>query len=263
MIRLAAALARLSVVVCLGLAGVAHAQEAVTPAPGPGDPRIRQILYDPDQVIAVTGLLGYELTVEFDPAERIENVSIGDSLGWQVTPNRKATLLFLKPMAKGAATSMTVVTTRRIYSFVLTTAEPKGPDDARAMFRLRFLYPAEPEPIVEEAAPPPPPPAPETFNFAYSWSGSKTLTPMRVFDDGEATFFEFAQTRDVPAIYVVGVDKSEELANTRMSGKYLVVDRIAPTFVLRYGKTRTQVHNDTWAETEGADVSTLPRRRGG
>jgi type IV secretion system protein VirB9 len=242
----------------------AAAQTAVTPAPGPGDPRIREIMYNPDQVIAVTGLLGYELTVEFDPAERIENVSIGDSLGWQVTPNRKATLLFLKPMSKTAATSMTVVTTRRIYSFLLTTVEPKGPDDARAMFRLRFQYPPEPEPVaVVEPEPPPPPPSPETLNFTYSWSGSKLLIPMRVFDDGASTFFEFAQTRDVPAVYVVGVDRKEELANTRIAGKYLVVDRIAPSFVLRYGKTRTEVHNETWAETEGAEVSNLPKRRGG
>ncbi|MDZ4762236.1 MAG: TrbG/VirB9 family P-type conjugative transfer protein [Alphaproteobacteria bacterium] len=229
--------------------GAAHAQFTTVPEPGPGDPRIRQVMFGPDQVVSIRGRLGYEMAIEFDPAERIENVSIGDSLSWQVTPNRKATLLFLKPMAKSAATSMTVVTTERIYSFVLTATDGGGPNDANAMFRLRFLYPAPPVEIVE-APPPAPPPAPPTqnLNFGYSWSGSKNLTPLRVFDDGQATWFEFAPDKDVPAVFILGADGKEEMANTRAFGAYTVADFVSQSFILRYGKAKTQVHNDAWRQ---------------
>ena len=74
---------------------------AVVPRPGPGDPRIHVVDYDPSAVVELHGALGYQMSIEFDPLEKIENVAIGDSLGWQVTPNRRANIIFLKPMSNG------------------------------------------------------------------------------------------------------------------------------------------------------------------
>src|SRR5689334_17584434 len=103
------------------------------------DPRLRIIQYQPDQVVPIEGHLGYQMMLEFGARERIENVSIGDSLGWQVTPNRAATLIFLKPIAPHAATNMTVVTNLRSYAFSLRVGGPvRGPDDPRIVYSLRF-----------------------------------------------------------------------------------------------------------------------------
>ena len=118
--------------------GAAEAH-AVTPRPGAADPRIHFVDYDPFQVVELKGALRRQLTVEFDPAERIENVAIGDSLGWQVTPNRRANLLFLKPMAQRPATNMTVVTNLRRYNFLLTPLAQPARNQA---FTVRFIYPA-------------------------------------------------------------------------------------------------------------------------
>ncbi len=246
----------------LGTSAHAHAQGTATPTAGPGDPRIKEIMYNPDAIVPVRASLGYEMAIEFSPAERIENVSIGDSLSWQVTPNRKATLLFLKPMAKGNPTSMTVVTNQRIYSFTLTAVAPRGPNDPNATLRLRFLYPRPPAPVVE-AETPLPPPRPEDFNFNYANSGSKTLAPVRVFDDGKATYFQFDPKKDTPALFVIGPDKKEEIANTRVAGPYTIVDFTAETFVLRYGKTKAQVKNRAWKNNLPPAVAPLPQPRGG
>ena len=65
---------------------------------------------------------GLQATVAFADNERIENVAIGDSNSWQVTPNKRANLLFVKPLAARARTNMTVVTDRHTYVFDLVTA---------------------------------------------------------------------------------------------------------------------------------------------
>lgn len=243
------------------LVPAAFAQTATYPKPGPGDPRIKEFMYDPNAIVGIRGQLGFELTIEFGADERIENVSIGDSLSWQVTPNRKATLLFLKPMSKSMPTSMTVVTTERIYSFLLTTTESKGPNDPNTLLRLRFLYPAQPE--VAEVAPtpppPPPPPKPEDFNFDYELKGQKNIHPVRVFDDGVVTYFQFDSRNAAPAVFVIGEDGKEEMANTRVSGEYTIADFVAERFILRYGKTQAEVKNRVWSKRPKAAPAPLPQ----
>ena len=237
---------------CLALAG--GPALAVVPQPGPGDSRIHEVLYDPDQVVELHGALGFQMSVEFDPLERIENVAIGDSLGWQVTPNRKANLLFLKPMAQRPDTNMTVVTNLRRYEFQLSVA--KGRQATKAVpFTVRFVYPA---PIVATVAPPPPF-RPQDHNHAYSYQGSDRLVPNRMFDDGEATYFIFREHDDLPAIFAIETNGAEAVVNSHVIDGYVVVDRTAPGWVLRRGKDQTRVFNDGFkAEAVSA---TAPKRR--
>lgn len=222
----------------------AWSQASGIPAAGPGDPRIKEFYYDRDAVVKVDGQIGYEMMIEFNPAERIENVSIGDALAWQVTPNRKATLLFLKPMAASRPTSMTVVTSEHVYSFLLSASEDKA-TPAEQMFRLRFLYLPNPEPAPVAVAAPPPPPV---LNRSYKASGSQRFVPVSVFDDGASTYFQFDPAKGTPSISFIAPDGGEEAANTRIAGDYTVVDLTAETFVIRYGKTKTELRNTTWAQ---------------
>ena len=94
---------------------------AELPVPGLRDAHIQTVFHDDDQVVQLIGALGWQITVEFAADERIETVSIGDALAWQVTPNKRARNIFLKPLIKGAATNMTVITDRRRYVFALET----------------------------------------------------------------------------------------------------------------------------------------------
>ncbi len=225
-------------VLTTAIASSAYATQ--TPRPGVVDPRIRTVAYDADQVVRLTGYFGIQTMLEFAPDERIENVSIGDAMGWQVTPNKKANLLFLKPLDRTAATNMTVVTDRRRYVFELVVAAPKASAKDLA-YVVRFLVPA-PAPVAV-AAPPPPPAAPVARNSAYSVKGDTAIQPAKVFDDGAATYFAWPAQADLPAVFVVGVDGVEGLANAVVRDGYLVVDQIAPRFVLRSGKSSLTVTN--------------------
>ena len=232
---------------------------AVVPHPGPGDPRIHEVLYDPAEVVELKGALGYQLTLEFDPSERIENVALGDSLGWQVTPNRKATLLFLKPMSVRPDTNMTVITNLRRYNFQLSVLSPKAKAAIKAIpFSVRFVYPP---PVMAVIVPPPPVPPPEDKNHAYSYQGSTLLLPARMFDDGEATYFAFRDREDLPAIYAVDGAGAEAVVNSHMRDGYIVVDRVAPGFVLRRGKEVTRVFNDGFHAEQLTALSPQPKKK--
>jgi type IV secretion system protein VirB9 len=247
---------RLLAVALLAIApGVAR--PAVTPAPGPGDPRIRVVAYDPNEVVELRAAIGYQMTLEFGPGERIENVSIGDGLGWQVTPNHKANLLFLKPLDVNSATDMTVITNLRRYVFDLSARRPAKHGDRSLIYRLRFEYP-EPFVAVAEPRPAPPPAPPRDVNHAYHFEGSAVNLPQRVFDDGRATYFAFPPTADYPAIFAVDPDKREAVVNTAIHEGYVVVDRLAGAFVLRRGAEVTRIVNDGY-NPPGGSAPALPK----
>lgn len=246
-------------VLTLALALAAGPAGAVVPQPSAGDPRIGEVLYAPDEVVEITGALGYQLSIAFDPAERIENVAIGDGLGWQVTPNRRANLLFLKPQGRRKPTNMTVVTSLRRYDFRLSVRAARGGGPA-ALYGVRFLYPPPAVPVATEARSEPGPPAePRDVNHAYSYQGSAKVLPDRVFDDGHATYFRFPPEADLPAILAVEADGGEAVVNSRVSDGYVVVDAVARGFVLRRGAEVTRLFNDGFVEPQPGPLSPKPR----
>lgn len=201
---------------------------ARAPEPGTVDPHIQSIMYVPDEVVQLRGALGWQIMLEFGPDERIENVSIGDALAWQVTPNKKARNLFLKPLVKNAATNMTVVTDRRRYAFSLATA----PRSRTTPWVVRFEYPQEVVEAIEE----PLPPAAAPLNFAYRLAGAAALLPARVWDDGLMTYLEFADKQPLPAVFANGPGKDEALVNSQIRGRVMIVQQTGTRFTLRTGK---------------------------
>jgi type IV secretion system protein VirB9 len=250
-----------SLAVCCFLALGSPVTATVLPTPAGADPRLCVVLYDPLQVVAMRGALGYQTVIEFDPAERIENVAIGDSLSWQVVPNRQANLLFLKPMARAPVTNMTVVTNMRRYAFELSISPARPGDDRDVIYELRFEYPPPVTPLVIAPQPPAPEP-PEDVNHAYSYAGSTQNLPIRVFDDGHVTYFRFADDASFPAIFAVEGDNTEAVVNFRSLDGYVVVDRLARAFVLRRGNVATRIINDGFPRAQASELAPQLRHRG-
>ena len=112
------------------------------------DARLVTHMYDSDEVVHIDGKLGVQATIGFGEGEHIENVAVGDSEKWQITPNKRANLLFVKPLAANARTNMTVVTDRHTYFFDLV-ASPRG----KPVYMLRFAYPESEQQQAPQQAP--------------------------------------------------------------------------------------------------------------
>ncbi len=196
----------------------------VQPQPGAGDPRIQAVDYDPDQVVILYGAPGYQVTVEFGPDEQIENVAVGDSGAWQVTPNRRGDHLFVKPVQSGVATNMTVVTSVRVYLFELSPLY--GPSSEMA-YRVRFQYPAADSDSVADEAPL------AAVEGRYRLDGTRALRPSRISDDGRHTYIEWPPDRALPAVYAVDPDGQESLVNGAMRDDRFVIDGVARRLVFR------------------------------
>lgn len=259
-------------VACL-LAAIMLAPPAVAQTTAPEasvqkvDANIRYVEYDPDAVVRLIGHTGYQIIMEFERGERIETVGVGDSSGWQVTPNGAGTVMFLKPVGLPRTTNMSIVTNMRRYNLELIARSGLKARQSDIIYALRFRYPK----AAVEAAPPAasPPPLimapPEQWNRAYSYDGAKGNVPEQVFDDGKATYFRFATTTATPAIFSITPDAGESIVNYAVRGPYVVVEQVAPQFVLRQGKDVTFIFNDAYsAPTPGADApKPRPKRKKG
>jgi type IV secretion system protein VirB9 len=223
-----------------------RAQLLQVPISGSVDPRVRTVMFKEDAVVALRGHYGYQMSVEFGADERIENVSIGDSLAWQVTPNRRADTIFLKPIEFDAATNMSVITNKRRYTFQLSAEAPDGPGDPNIIYRVKFTFPPEIATSAPEAIATPVVAA----NRAYSVSGSARNMPSQIYDDGTLTYFEWPAGTATPAVFAVGAGGQEAVVNFVMRGSLMVVERVAPTFILRNGSDETRVINNGWREPD-------------
>ena len=224
----------------LAMPGAALAQDA----------RIVEKFYDPGKIVRIEGKTKVQATIQFAEDEHIENVAIGDSEAWQVTPNKRANLLFVKPLAPTAATNMTVVTDRRTYLFDLVAST-----GARPLYVLRFTYPEEPKaptpllaaaPTTDEVAAAADPLAvtdPAALNFAWNGTGDRKLLPARTYDDGSATFLAWPAGSPVPAILIKDAAGTEGPVNFTVRGDVIVVDGVPREIVLRSGKQAATLVN--------------------
>ncbi|MFA7588715.1 MAG: TrbG/VirB9 family P-type conjugative transfer protein [Novosphingobium sp.] len=253
------------------LTTVALAGLVTTTAPAlASDPRLAARAYSQNEVVRIDGRTGVQATIAFADDEHIENVAIGDSNSWQVTPNKRANRLFVKPLAGTARTNMTVVTDRYTYYFDLV-ASPS----ARPLYELRFTYPErkkEQEAAARLAAAPAltseesaiaaggdqaRPADPASLNFAWEQKGKAALLPSRIYDDGQSTYVTWAAGNPVPAILIRDAKGTEGPVNYAVRGDVIVIEGVPTLIVLRSGKDAATLARSATAPV-GAPATATP-----
>lgn len=210
--------------------------------------KFRSYIYNPNDVYRYLGHYTYQGFIEFEEGETVNTISMGDPTLWlfEHLGNR----LFLKPVGEdNSETNMTVITNKRVYHFELVAKEAKGITDKDLIFVVKFAYPDEKDKNIVEFPKAPPSDEPDMrelskYNFNYQYTGEPAIAPLKVFDNGEFTYFQFSKKNaEIPAIFTVDAEGFESLINFRAAGNYIIVERVAPQFTLRSGSDIVCVYN--------------------
>ena len=248
------------------------ADAVIAPRSVGNEKRIKIWAYSPNKVFKYVGHYEYQSIIEFAPDEEIENVTMGTPTPWQIHPigNR----IFIKPVEDDASTNMTVITNKRMYFFEMHAEEAKDVSDENLSFITKMVYPgqnrvrsvsnqisnknsgtsaalkkiipysgADISNICQDC------------NCNYTISGkNRAYEPLMIFDNGEFTYFKFRNINaDIPAIFLVDSEQRESLINYRIAGEYVVVERVAAKFTLRYGNSVICVFNESYDDFNNVD----------
>lgn len=242
---------------CVALVGLLLAYTAsAADLPGWfGDSRVRQVVYEPDDVVRIQAQRGIATHIALDPHERILVVAPGDRDGWQVVANKGDHDVYLKPQLAAHDSNLEIRTDRRSYSFdlVVLPLQSKFGND-RVMYRVTFVYPDDLEKqahadsdagLVEKRFAQPP----AVRNARYSMQvmrDSDDIAPTAAWDDGRFTYLRIPNNRRMPAIFRVADDGTESVVDKHVEGDTIVVHEVAKRFVLRLGKEVVGIWNDAY-----------------
>ena len=202
--------------------------------------KFRSYIYNPNDVYRYAGHYTYQGFIEFEEGETIGTISMGNPSLWlfETLGNR----LFLKPVGEdNSETNMTIISSKRVYHFELMAKEARGINDKDLIFVAKFVYPDEKDKNLVSFPKILPSDEPDMrdlsiYNFNYQYTGEPAIAPIKIFDNGEFTYFQFAKKNaEIPAIFSVDSEGFESLINFRAAGSYIIVEKVAPQFTLRNG----------------------------
>lgn len=104
------------------------------------DSRIKTYVYNPNDVYLIIINTGFQSSIEFEPGEKIQTMSLGDTYSWSLNPmdNR----LFIRPLEDNVRTNMTILTNMRTYQFdIVSTSNKQNLKDIA--YVIRFYYPRD------------------------------------------------------------------------------------------------------------------------
>lgn len=255
------------------LSGAVHASSPSrsalnVPVPGNLDSRIVTFAYTPDVVYRLAVTVGMHTHIMLGADEElIEVPRIGDKVRWRIEGNEKN--LYIKATAAGTNTSLSLVTSKRVYQFELVSTERASERVQKAM----FSYPDAEEQIqlrarsaenADRAAAQlqadnlraqnisPEPIDPADLRFLNIKANDPAFNVMHAYTDGIRTYIRMPPSiQDLPAVFMVELNGNEK--ETLMPVNYtvldrktardrdvIVIDRLSPVWVLQIG-TKAQV----------------------
>ena len=190
------------------------------------DSRIKTFVYSNNEIYSVVFNYGYHSYIEFSKGETIKMLAMGDNVSWKVKPVENK--LFIMPLEKNGKTNMLIETNKgRTYAFDLICRSESETDDKQAndpgyselrdlAYIVRFFYPkteqdfelnkvnipdiyvsSEPETTKNVVI------KPNLTSNNYVVDKNKKISPTELFDDGNLTYFKFANNNQtIPQIFI-------------------------------------------------------------
>lgn len=216
------------------------------------DNRMRIVEYNSHDVVTIIGNHLIATDIMFDPNEHIITYMTGDLIAWQINKDTPF-MLSIKPNLPSSDTNLTVVTDKRIYHFHLLTRPSDMPQSRNVTYSLVFKYPDEEKAkftqeldTVSQTFIGSNLTQPISWNYNYSFTGSKAIAPIKAVDNGTFTIFEFRDQSVIPAIFAVDSQQNESLLNYHVQGNYVFVQGIRHQYTFRNGNDVTTIYNDSF-----------------
>ena len=235
------------------LLSVQPAFAELTATPLPGDTRLVQFEYDEDNTFLILSKPKAVTHIEFGADEKITTVVGGDTKNWELSPTGNKRHLFVKPYFESMETSMTVITDKRSYQFVLRSTGPGSKWYQRVTWRygqtmLLDLTAAEERSQQQENAEKAAQKAaenvtlatdvnPKDLRFDYTLTGDAPFRPTSVFDDGKFTWIRLPdRLTELPALFAAAQGEDLAIVNYVIKGDYMLAQRLMDEGVLKLGK---------------------------
>ena len=213
--------------------------------------------YEPGRLYQVHAAVGRVTDIMLQEGEALSDsgaVAAGDTVRWVIgeaasgTGTRRRIHILVKPTDPNLATNLVINTDRRTYhvelrstanAFLAGAAWSYPQDELIALEARADALQREARTAVQTGI------DPQRLNFAYSLKGdSPPWRPTHVFDDGGRTYIVFPETigqSELPPLFLIGEKGAAELVNYRVSGRFLIVDRLFAKADLRLGTKRPQI----------------------
>jgi type IV secretion system protein VirB9 len=214
-------------------------------------------VYAPGGLYQVYAAVGQVTDIMLQEGETLSDtgaVAAGDTVRWVIGeaasgsgPSRRTHIL-VKPTDPGIRTNLVINTDRRTYHVELRSTPAtymasvgwSYPQDELIAVRARIeAATAVSNTQVQTGI------DPARLDFAYRLKGANPpWKPVHVFDDGAKTYLLFPETiaqSELPPLFLIGEKNKAELVNYRVSGRYMVVDRLFSIAELRLGTKKQQI----------------------
>jgi conjugal transfer protein trbG/virB9/cagX len=205
--------------------------------------------YTDNSIYEIYARKNYLTTLRLQEGEKIQFFAGGDTERWAIEESQggkgNRPVVFIKPSIEeeedDMLTNIIIVTDKHMYFLNIQLSEEKYNP------LVEWRYPNEAK-IIREAQ------ERNTtvigtddltkLNYGYNWNRNSVLSPMQVFDNGEHTFIVLKdRTKEMPAIYVKGVDGQISFVTPKINGKYITIDRVTEEITLEIGKQKLKIRN--------------------
>lgn len=211
---------------------------------------VRDVHYQPDQVVRVNTGLGLATQIEISSQEQIKDFGTGFSDGWELV--RRDNIFYIRPKNVDVDTNMYIRTNMRSYLLDLRVSATKWKTleeakNAGVYYKVRFVYgneePDKASPLAAANVVLSPTASAlnsqSNYHLNYDYStvqDSSTIIPTRVYDNQQFTYIHLPPMASFPAVFGRNERNGEEfLVNTKSEKNVMVVLGVYPYLVMRLG----------------------------
>lgn len=212
--------------------------------------RIVQYTYSPDVIFRIFTRPNLHTHIELGEDEGLkEKPMLGDTVQWKASGGPRN--LYIKPLHENIETSMTVVTSKRVYQFQLISGGNylhqkvsfEFPDrDAEIKLRQDQEVArdtAEGDRLASQVLAPNTDPASLDFNFEVV--GEAPFKPTSVYTDAKFTYLRLPNVQDTPVVFLLDEAGNPSLINYKVKDNLIIVERVAKRLLLKIGAAEVRI----------------------